>query len=202
MNHKIFVAILLLTFLTTPLPPTLAQDAPPARRRLAEAIRARLSERQKVSAKRGGASHLQGSKDAGDYWITVDLPEITQDQKKAYCTMSLQEWQDYYDWQYEEAQAFSERLEDYIRKWSRGEKPAQVPASLFPPSLVSKKMHSWTLLTPEEVIPEKQWFYYPAREEPALKNFSKLYQNSAATHVTYLKLPCCGPIQFGTPRRR
>jgi hypothetical protein len=130
----------------------------------------------------------------GDYWLPIDLPDISQSEKIKNCQMILQKGRMYYVGKLKEATLLSDNLEKYILDWFyHGANPA-IPEELLPPSIDNEKTHDWKLLRPEEVDPKDQWYYYPAREEPALNNFSKLYMNNAATHVTYLKLLFIAPF--------
>jgi hypothetical protein len=132
--------------------------------------------------------------DSGDYWLSVELPEISGAEKKEYCKMTEQERKDYYTEKIKEAVNLSDRVEKYILDWYHNGADPVIPKELLSPWIDNEKTHTWTLLRPEEVNPETQWYYYPAREEPSLDNFSKLYMNNAATHVTYLKLIYIAPF--------
>jgi hypothetical protein len=130
----------------------------------------------------------------GDYWTPVKLPDISDSERKRYCRMTSSEWREYYAERLEEATQLSDDLEEYILDWYYNDADAVIPEGLLPPSIDNEKTRDWRLLRPEEVNPEDQWYYYPAREEPALDGFSALYQNNAATHVTYLKLLFIAPF--------
>ena len=131
----------------------------------------------------------------GDYWIPIILPDISEaEQKEKYCTMTAQESEDYFIERIEEAVELSDELEAYILDWYYNDAEALIPEGLLPQSIDNEKTHSWTLLRPEEVDPQDQWFYFPARQEPALDGFSTLYQLNAATHVTYLRIIFIAPF--------
>jgi hypothetical protein len=130
----------------------------------------------------------------GDYWTPVDLPDMSDEEKREYCEMSSQEWEEYYTEKLEQATQLSDALEEYILDWYYDGADPVIPDGLLPQWINSEKTHDWRLLRPEEVEPENQWYYYPAREEPAGDDFSALYQNNAATHVTYLKLLFIAPF--------
>jgi hypothetical protein len=134
------------------------------------------------------------AQDSGDYWLSVDLPDISNAKKKEYCKKTRQEGREYYIEKVQEAIDLSDRLENYILDWYYNGVNPIIPRELLSPWIDNKKTHTWTLLRPEEVNPESQWYYYPAREEPSLDNFCKLYMNNAATHVTYLKLLYIAPF--------
>lgn len=124
----------------------------------------------------------------GDYWIPIVLPDISEaEQKEKYCTMTTQESMDYFTEKVEEAVQLSDELEAYILDWHYNDADPLIPQGLLPPSIDNQKTHAWRLLRPEEINPEDQWYYIPARQEPAVDGFSTLYQFNAATHVTYLK---------------
>ena len=128
-----------------------------------------------------------------DFWEAVDIPVTTMYERMAYCDMSELEWQEYYEGQNRKAQELSDNLKDYIRGWLRGENPPEIPYGLLPKSINSIKTHSWTLQRPDETNTEEQWYFIPARKEPA-PEFKALYSNGAATHVTYLKLLFIAPF--------
>jgi hypothetical protein len=135
------------------------------------------------------------TKEPGDYWTPIILPSLSEDeQKEKYCTMTAQESKDYFTEKIEEAVELSDELEAYILDWYYNDAEALIPEGLLPHSIDNEKTHSWTLLQPEEVNPEDQWYYIPARQEPALDGFSTLYQLNAATHVTYLKIIFIAPF--------
>lgn len=130
-----------------------------------------------------------------DFWSHVYFPNpASQRELKAFCRQSESQRQKLYQKQIEEAQVLSDKLETYIRGWLKGENPATLPLGFLPESIDNEKTHSWTLLKPEEANPQDQWYYYPAREEPALNNFQTLSKNNAATHITYLKTHFIAPF--------
>ncbi|MFQ5740956.1 MAG: hypothetical protein ACE5JX_18295 [Acidobacteriota bacterium] len=134
------------------------------------------------------------SSDLSDYWMAVDLAEVSSEEKAAFCAMSAQEMQNFRDQETAQARKISDDLESYIRSWLRGEVPPEIPAGLLPPSIDNEKTHSWKLLRPEEVRPEDQWFMFPARVEPSVDGFTELHSGNAATHVTYLKMLFIAPF--------
>jgi len=100
----------------------------------------------------------------GDYWIPIVLPDISEaEQKEKYCTMTTQESMDYYTEKIEEAVQLSDELEAYILDWYYNDADPLIPEGLLPPSIDNQKTHTWRLLRPEEVNPEDQWYYIPAR---------------------------------------
>lgn len=130
----------------------------------------------------------------GDYWLPIDLPDISQAEKIDNCKMIRQNGKKYYIEKVKEATLLSDKLEKYILDWYYRGADSVIPKGLLPSSIDNQKTHSWKLLRPEETDPKDQWYYYLAREEPALNNFSKLYMANAATHVTYLKLLFIAPF--------
>lgn len=128
------------------------------------------------------------------FWSHIELPYITDTALKTYFYYTKAQWDKFYRQQMDSAQDLSDMLEDYIRGWFNGNNPATIPEGLLPDTIDNIKTHSWTLLKPEEVIAEDQWYYYPAREEPSVNGFSALHKNNAATHVTYLKTHWIAPI--------
>ncbi|MFQ5739265.1 MAG: fibronectin type III domain-containing protein [Acidobacteriota bacterium] len=129
-----------------------------------------------------------------DYWSPVDFPKTSLDEKLAFGEMSPEERERYYSDQTASAQELSDEIEEYIRSWLRGEVPARIPRGLLPPTVENPKTHTWTLQRPEEVDPERQWYFVPARKEPATDGFQALYRGNAETHATYLKLLYIAPL--------
>jgi len=127
-----------------------------------------------------------------DYYTYTNLPAMSERQTRAYCRMSPEEWEAYYQDQLTQAQQLSDRLETYIRAWYTGSAEAKLPKGLLPPSMDNEKTRTWTLLRPEEVKPEDQWYMRPANEIP--KDFSQLYFLSPDNHVTYMKLIFLAPL--------
>ena len=119
---------------------------------------------------------------------------MTNAELRAICGQTQEEWVEFWEKQMEDALELSNKLDDYIRGWLAGENPATIPEGFLPELIDNEKTHSWTLYRPDEINPEDQWYYYPAREEPALNNFSSLHKNNAATHVTYLKMHYLAPF--------
>lgn len=135
---------------------------------------------------------FQLKKPSADYYTYTSLPVVSQREIRAHCRMSPEEWEDYYREKYAEAKQLSNRLESYIRDWYHGNAPAELPKGLLPPSIDNEKTKNWTLLRPEEVKPENQWYWRPANEIP--EDFSKLYFLSPDNHCTYLKIIFLAPL--------
>ncbi|MFQ5738907.1 MAG: hypothetical protein ACE5JX_07815 [Acidobacteriota bacterium] len=131
---------------------------------------------------------------AGDFWFIVDLPDLTTEEQKELCALPPNELEDFRKQEGQAARKISDDLESYIRSWLRGEVSAEIPAGLLPDSIDNAKTHSWKLLPPEEVRAEDQWFIMPARGEPSADGFRELYQNNAATNITYLRLIFMAPF--------
>ncbi len=90
------------------------------------------------------------------------------------------------------ARELSEKLEDYIRRWLRGEAPAELPQDLLPPYMDNPKTKDWTLKRPEEVDPAEQWYIIPCHENDP--EFEHCYMLGTDPHVTYGKLIFVAPI--------
>lgn len=95
------------------------------------------------------------------------------------------EYPDYKDKQaaIEEAQAISDRLENYIRAWHQGKAPAKIPTKLLP-SGISPQLKNFRLLHPHQVRPQDQWIVRKA-EKINRKALHHLYPDP---HATYLVL--------------
>jgi hypothetical protein len=122
-------------------------------------------------------------------WTYQDLPPMTNEERLQ-CALETQKNRNtYYKQAIEEARTLSQSLEDYIYRWLDGEVDAQLPEGLLPPYVDSEKTHDWTLITPDEVAPEDQWYtfemYDPTQE---------LRQHSPDPHATYLKLLFVAPF--------
>jgi len=126
------------------------------------------------------------------WWGHFDLPQATKKQQDAYCKMSREEWEEYYQEQNNKAQQLSDKLEDYILSWYYGKADAKLPEGLLPDTIDNEKTKDWTLLRPEEVKPEEQWMIIPAHEVP--EDFSQLYGNNVDTHVAYFKMVFVAPL--------
>ncbi|MBW2146856.1 MAG: hypothetical protein JRI22_07535 [Deltaproteobacteria bacterium] len=135
---------------------------------------------------------LQLKKPPADYYTYTNLPSMSQRKIRAYCKMSDEEWKKYYQQKYAEAKQLSDRLERYIRDWYAGKASPKLPKGLLPPSIDNEKTKNWTLLRPEEVKPENQWYSRPANEIP--EDFSNLYFLSPDNHCTYLKMIFVAPF--------
>jgi len=128
-----------------------------------------------------------------DYWTYTDVPDLTdKERSQKYCKMSDEQWEEYYQEKDQEAKELSSKLEQYIKDWYYGKADAKIPKGFLPPSIDNEKTKEWTLQRPEEIDPEKQWYYWPAHEiDP---EFKKLAQNSPDNHATYLKLLFLAPL--------
>ncbi len=130
-----------------------------------------------------------------DYWGHADLPDATERQVvSTYCTMTPAQWEAFFDQQNRTAMQISQALEDYIRRWLRGEADARLPQGLLPPSMDNEKLHDWTLLRPEEVDPRDQWYMVPARDNPTDFTQPVLMRAYAEPHVTYLRVVFVAPF--------
>jgi len=128
-----------------------------------------------------------------DYHTYTDLPYLTDRQKmEKYCSMTAAEWQQYYEASNDEAVVLSDQLEDYIRNWYYNGADSKLPPGLLPDSINNEKTKDWTLVLPEEVNPEEQWYFRPAMDVPDENGF--FYHLGPDNHVTYLKLIFIAPF--------
>jgi len=120
------------------------------------------------------------------WWSHVDLPELSMAERLKGALLARLRWRAYSEEANARAQDLSDRLEEYIHAWLRGEADARLPQGLLPPTIDSPKTHHWTLMQPEEVDPGEQWYVLPAHEvDPEYK---KLTMHGVDHHVTYAKL--------------
>ncbi|WP_287152452.1 hypothetical protein [Candidatus Solincola tengchongensis] len=96
----------------------------------------------------------------------------------------------YYNNQTNKVTALSQDLENYIRRWLRGEVPAKLPDNLLPPDTVCNNTFNpdWVLCRPEEVRPEDVWLVRPATYSPN-PNFQELYREAPDPNCTYILIP-------------
>ncbi len=127
-----------------------------------------------------------------DFWTYTQLEPMSERQINAYCKMSEAEWEEHYESRDAEARAISDRLEAYIRDWLAGRAPARLPEGLLPPSIDNPKTKDWTLMRPDQVVPEDQWGIRYAHEIP--EDFSKLHFLGPDNHVTYLETIFIAPF--------
>jgi hypothetical protein len=128
-----------------------------------------------------------------NYFIYFDLPQLTNSERLKLATQARANWDEYCRQADARAREFSDRLEDYIRAWLRGEASATLPEGLLPPYIDGPKTHHWTLIRPGDVEPEQQWLIQaPAHEiDP---EFNNLYMFGVDRHVTYVKLIFIAPL--------
>jgi hypothetical protein len=127
-----------------------------------------------------------------NYWSHTELPQMTTAQRLQVALAAQAQGQEYVREHNAEAQELSDRLEGYIRRWLKGEVPAKLPEGLLPEYIDSPKTKDWTLMKPEEVLPEKQWLVIPCHQVDP--EFKKLYMLGTDPHVTYGKLIFVAPI--------
>lgn len=122
-------------------------------------------------------------------WTYQDLPELTNKQRFNLALEAKKEGDAYYERAIREAEELSRALEEYIYEWLDGKVGAELPEGFLPPYVDSAKTHSWTLVHPDEITPEEQWYamemYDPQKE---------LHQHSLDPHATYLKLIFIAPF--------
>jgi len=125
----------------------------------------------------------------GTKWCYMDLPELTNKQRWELALKARSEGKRYFARTNKKARELSDRLEKYIRRWLKGEVPAELPRGLLPPYIDCPKTHSWKLVRPDQIRPEDQWYvmkaYDPGKE---------LHQHSPDPHATYLKLIFIAPL--------
>ncbi|MEW6366795.1 MAG: hypothetical protein AB1714_19375 [Acidobacteriota bacterium] len=133
------------------------------------------------------------SEESPGYYCYHDLPNLTMSQRVALARKAHSDWPAYCQEVRSRAIYLSSRLEKHIRSWLKGEASAVIPKGLLPPYIDGPKTHSWTLMRPEQVIPEKQWFIQAAAHE-INPEYKRLYMYGASRHCTYVKLLYVAPI--------
>lgn len=122
-------------------------------------------------------------------WTYQDMPALTNEERIELALQVQAEGDASYKRAITEAEELSNALEAYIYDWVEGKVDGKLPEGLLPPYIDSAKTHSWSLVHPEEIIPEGQWYamemYDPQKE---------LHQHSPDPHVTYLKLLFIAPF--------
>ncbi len=127
-----------------------------------------------------------------DYWSHTELPEMTNEERIDLAKSNRARGERFVDEINGRARELSGKLEDYIRRWLRGEAPARLPEELLPECIDNPKTKDWTLVRPEEVSPEEQWLLIPSHDiDP---DFRECYMLGTDPHVTYGKLIFVAPI--------
>jgi len=85
----------------------------------------------------------------------------------------------------EQANRISSNLEEYIKKWHKGEASAELPLHLLPSGYDVTRYTNFRLVKPKDLTPEMVWVKRPAHEI----NFSTLYGSFPDPHCTYLLAP-------------
>ncbi len=127
-----------------------------------------------------------------NYWSHTELPQMTMAERVQVALAARAKGEEYVREQNARARELSDRLEDYVRRWLKGEVPARLPEGLLPEYIDNPKTKDWTLMKPEEVTPEKQWLVIPCHKVDP--QFRKLYMLGVDPHVTYGKLIFVAPI--------
>ncbi|WP_430908511.1 hypothetical protein [Maribacter sp. 2-571] len=83
------------------------------------------------------------------------------------------------------AQELSDNLEEYIRKWARGEVPAELPDNILPKGYDTERFKNVRLVPYGEIDPETQWVSRKAHDI----DFNRLYGSFPDPHCTYLLAP-------------
>lgn len=122
-------------------------------------------------------------------WTYMDLPSLTNKQRVELAIKAKKDWKNHNAQITKEAILLSDRLENHIRKWLKGEASAEIPEGLLPPYIDSRKTHHWKLVHPDEIKPEEQWYDMPCYD-PA----KELHQHGVDPHTTYLKLIFIAPF--------
>jgi len=127
-----------------------------------------------------------------NYWSHTELPQLTNKERLGIALKARVKWTEYCNEANQRVKGLSDKLEDYIRRWLRGEVPAKLPKGLLPEYIDTSKTKNWTLMRPEDIDPEKQWIVIPCHAiDP---EFKKLYMLGSDSHVTYGKLIFIAPI--------
>jgi len=127
-----------------------------------------------------------------NYWSHTELPQMTMSERIQVALAARAKGEEYVREHNAKAQELSDRLEDYIRQWLKGEVPAKLPKGLLPEYIDNPKTRDWTLMRPEDVLPEKQWLVIPCHEVDP--EFKRLYMLGTDPHVTYAKLIFVAPV--------
>jgi len=127
-----------------------------------------------------------------DYWTYTDLPDLTDEDREAFIDKTPEEWDAYYLSASQDANDISQALEDYILDWYYGDADPTIPNGLLPPSIDNAKTMRWTLMRPEDVQPEDQWYIFPSHEIPS--NYVDLPSHTPDPHATYLKMIFIAPF--------
>jgi len=86
-------------------------------------------------------------------------------------------------------QAFSQKLERYVRDWLAGRVDGKFPKGFFAEWIDNEKTRAWRLVRPEEIRPEEQWYVLPSYDPD-----KELRQFSPDPHASYLKLIFLAPL--------
>jgi len=127
-----------------------------------------------------------------NYWSHTELPEMTNKERLELAAGNAARGEEFTSEINAAAWELSDALEDYIRRWLRGEVPAQLPEGLLPAYIDTEKTKDWTLVRPDEVTPEQQWYVIPSH--PIDPDFEACYMLGTDAHVTYGKLLFVAPI--------
>ncbi|QLG44772.1 hypothetical protein [Costertonia aggregata] len=84
-----------------------------------------------------------------------------------------------------EAQKLSDNLEDYIKKWAKGEVSARLPENILPKGYDTERFKNVRLVSFENIDPQEQWVTRTAHNI----DFNKLYGSFPDPHCTYLLAP-------------
>jgi len=127
-----------------------------------------------------------------NYWSHTELPEMTNQERLELAELNRSRGDDFVGEMNGRARELSADLEDYIRRWLRGEVEAELPEGLLPPYIDNVKTSHWTLKRPEEVRAEDQWLIIPAHANDP--TFQQCYMLGTDPNVTYGKLIFVAPV--------
>ncbi len=126
-----------------------------------------------------------------NYWSHTELPQMTNAERLELAAENSAGGEEFVEETNARARELSDALEDYIRRWLAGEVPAQLPEGLLPEYIDTPKTKDWTLVRPDEVTPEEQWYVIPSHSiDP---DFEECYMLGTDAHATYGKLLFAAP---------
>jgi hypothetical protein len=127
-----------------------------------------------------------------EYWDYVDLADLTDEDRDAFANKTPEEWDAYYAAANQDAQDISAALEAYILDWYYGDADPTIPPGVLPTSINNAKTLRWTLVRPEDIEPEDQWYIFPSFEMP--QDYAHLPAKTPDPHATYLKMIFIAPF--------
>lgn len=125
-----------------------------------------------------------------DYWSYMNLPDMTQDERRTFYDKTPEEWEAYYEATDAKALDLSNKLREHILAWYHDGADPRIPNDILPPSIHNAKTKGWTLQRPEEVDPARQWYVIPHHEV----DHANCCMHSPEPYCTYLKLLYVAPF--------